>query len=194
MNSDAKERIWNPSEIGPFGHCMKCFEPLGEDFAYCSRCGHVSTVFDTPAEATGIRCQRHTTVNAIAYCCLCADPICERCNSKDSQGFSMAAGFRELYRCVRCVQERKELERQFKEHTEQHGACAKHRDTKAIFDCIRCDLLLCNQCSYFRNKGWIRKRLGDGPYCLACFRSVTLGGGRAGWISGREASERGFLE
>jgi len=39
-----------------------------------------------------------------------------------------------------------------------------------------------------------RKKIGDGPYCLGCFRSATIKGGRSGWISGMEAIEKGLVE
>ena len=192
MSNENRQDTWDPNEVGPFDKCIKCFTPYNNDFAFCSFCGHVSTVFDTPRDATGEKCHKHKRVQAIGFCCLCAEPICDDC--KEKEHYSIAGGFRDLYYCRSCVRKAEDIKNEFKNKTKEQRLCAKHHDSKASFECVECGLSICSKCAYFTNKGLFRKKLGDGPYCLACFRSATIKGGRSGWISGKVAIEKGLLK
>jgi len=77
-------------------------------------------------------------------------------------------------------------EAQFLAEMEARKCCAKHREIGAEFRCMRCNLLLCPTCAYFRTRGFLRKRKGDGPFCLVCFRLVTVSNEfeRRNWASG----------
>jgi hypothetical protein len=194
MNTTTNNEIWDPNEIGPTDRCIKCFTPYNDDYAFCSYCGHISTVFKTPYEISRVKCYKHSDQNAIGYCCLCAEPICDECNSKDDQHFSFTAGFKDLYYCKDCKTKQKEIEHNFNETTIKQGLCSKHHNIKAQFECIKCGLILCSNCAYFTNRGWFRKRIGKGPYCLACFRVETVKGGRVGWISGSLALTKQLIK
>jgi len=191
-NEKQQQGIWDPSEVGPFDRCIKCFTLYNDNFAFCSFCGHVSTVFDTPRETSGVKCHIHSSIQVIGCCCLCAEPICEDC--KEKEHYSIAGGFHNLYYCRNCVKKAEDIKKEFSRKTKEQKLCAKHHDRKASFDCIECGLALCNECSYFTNKGWFRKKLGEGSYCLSCFRKTTIKGGRSNWISGKEATEKGLVK
>ena len=192
MNNEKQQGIWDPNEVGPFDRCFKCFTPYNDDFAFCLFCGHVSTAFDTPREVTGATCHKHSGDQAIGFCCLCAEPICDDC--KENEHYSIAGGLRDLYYCCSCVRKAEDIKKEFQKKTKEQRLCAKHHDTKASFECIECGFSMCNNCAYFIKKGWFRKKIGDGPYCLSCFRSGTIKGGRSRWISGKEATEKGLAE
>ena len=179
------ERPWDPTEIGPMDRCLRCFTPLSEAKAYCSYCGHISTVFSGYVEAGTAKCSIHPENSAVGICCLCDEAICSNCSDPERQHFSLSAGGRELYYCVNCVADSENIAAQFE--NSNNNCCAKHHSAKSDRRCKDCDLPLCPDCSYYMDKGWIRKKQGDGPFCLSCFRMATKDGGRSNWMSGRDA-------
>src|SRR5207249_3312389 len=86
--------------------------------------------------------------------------------------------------CVHCRNKEAEIESSYFYFLKKNKCCAKHRDRKAEYQCKKCLLTLCPVCTYFKLKGLFRKRLGDGPYCLVCFRLTFSGHDRKRWISG----------
>ena len=96
--------IWNPEEVGPFDRCIRCFTKVNDDFAFCLNCGQKGLVFDNSLESEEIKCHNHYDKNAIAYCCLCKKPICEKCNVKEHQHHSLAAGWTEFFYCKRMLE------------------------------------------------------------------------------------------
>ncbi len=193
MNATINNTIWDPNEIGPNDRCIKCFTSYNNDYTFCSYCGHISTVFITPSKISGVKCYKHSEQNAINYCCLCTKPICDECNSKDDQHFSFTAGFKDLYYCKECKTKQKEIIHKFNETIIKQRLCSKHK-TKALFECIKCGLTLCSDCAYFTNIGWLRKKVGKGPYCLGCFRFETVKGARKNWISGSMALKKQLIK
>lgn len=191
--SNIDKGIWDPNEIGPFDRCSRCFTEFTDNYAFCSHCGRISTVFQTQCDASEDKCHNHPSRNAIGYCCLCSQPICVECNNEEKQHFSFTAGFRDLFYCHECMDKCKAIEKTFLEKISKSGFCAKHHDHKAAFKCIKCGSPICPYCSYFKNAGWFRRKLGEGPYCLRCFRSATYKGGRSRWISGKEALEKKWV-
>jgi hypothetical protein len=184
--------IHDPREIGPFDRCLRCFTPLSDDFAFCTACGKISTVFTVHLETLSQRCAYHSDQNAFELCCLCKKPICQNCNDTKRQHLSIAMGH-DLFYCVHCTRRTKELEEHFLEHLKVTGQCPKHPGMRSEFKCVTCALPLCANCSYFVTGGLFRRKIKAGPYCLLCFRSATPNAAHARWLSGAEVLRRSLL-
>jgi hypothetical protein len=185
---------YDPTTVGPAGRCLVCFTVDSDAVAYCTNCGHIGMVF---AVRRGLRpgqaCAYHPAVAAKGICSLCAEAICSSCLEVD--GISLVRGSQNL-RCVTCIERSGRLEISFRARLEQSRQCAKHADRAAAARCKTCRLPHCPACLYFTRKGWLRKRLGDGPYCLICFRLAAIAnfGARERWITLQKAKEMGLLE
>jgi len=176
---------WDPTVIGPLDRCLRCWTPVSTDRGYCRTCGKTTLVFSTPVDAQGQACFRHADRVASRFCCLCSRPICEECKAKETFPMTTVAS---LWHCRECVAESSGLESEFFATLKRAGSCAKDGDTPAAFSCKTCSLPLCLSCAYFTAKGLFRKRVDDGPFCLACFRMATLLRSRQHWFSGHDVS------
>jgi len=180
------EYAWDPNQIGPVDCCIRCFTPRSEDtgYAFCLTCGRQGSLFAVPDVApSDARCSLHRESPAIGYCCLCGRCICESCTQMIGTSLTTLVPATLKY-CVSCRQREAEIQAGFFSELKSSGACGKHRTTKADSVCVKCSLPLCRACAYFKVKGILRRTIGEGPYCLACFRSETLHGGRNLWASG----------
>ncbi len=190
IKDDQEFDIWAPNVVGPLDRCIRCFTLHSDDSAFCGWCGKISTVFKTKFDTTNVFCHAHNRRGAVAYCCLCQKPICNDCVEKEH--WSFAAGD-QLFQCKSCLLKSQELEESFKRNLRTGEFCPKHREVKAVFLCSACGIPSCPYCSYFVDAGWLRKKLGDGPFCLSCFRTATQKRQRKAWISGREAIQRRLI-
>jgi len=179
-----QQYTWDPNDYGPTDVCLRCFAPISgqDDYAFCTRCGKISTVFDVPEQVQG-HCHYHTVEKAVGHCALCTKPICEECVEYTTKPFLPPAS---QHHCRHCVQRATSIERQFFERIASARVCAKHEEVSAAYMCKKCGLPLCPPCAYFRKKGLLRPRLGDGPYCLICFRQTFFGSNRKRWLSGTQ--------
>lgn len=169
---DTQNKIYDPRQAGPFDRCIRCFTPYNNARAYCSMCGKISTVFSTKVEISGEVCAIHKNSKAIAYCCICNQPICDNC--KERKQFSFPAGLIDIYYCKKCTVESKKIEENFFETLVTAKKCAKHHDEISTSKCLICKLPLCAYCSYFITGIIFRWRIKSGPYCLSCYRSEKI--------------------
>jgi hypothetical protein len=182
LPSDRQSYAWDPNDYGPDNACLRCFAPISpqDEYAFCTRCGEISTVFDMPEKTKG-RCEYHFDRTAIGYCVLCAKPICSDCVDYTTRPFWPPIP---RHHCKRCVQLAKTTEQRFFDHLGASGVCAKHEGVLAAHICKKCGLPLCPPCACFRKRGLLRVHLGDGPYCLVCFRQTFFGHDRRRWLPG----------
>ena len=170
MSTAVHGSTWDPNIVGPLDRCLRCWTPVNNDVAYCLTCGKATMVFTAAAAPPegGQSCVHHPGVQAQRFCCLCMNAICEQCNGNESFSFTMGSS---LWHCRPCCQEAERLEKQFFAVLSRDHCCSKHRDTQAAFECKKCSLPLCLSCTYFTVKGWLRKTVADGPFCIGCFRT-----------------------
>lgn len=180
---------WNPTELGPLDRCLRCFDPAGSSHIICPTCGATSGVLDVPVGMSGEVCIHHGGVQATRYCVYCGDPVCPDCIERE--GISIISG-RHLPYCKHCLQRARDIEHAFLERLQRTNACSKHPSIPATFRCTRCDLPLCDLCSYFLRGGIFRVKLRAGPFCLVCFRWMTDGSSRDRWLGGAEARRQGL--
>lgn len=179
------DRSWNPDKIGPLSRCNKCFNLMNGPKAYCSRCGHISTVFNAPdnCKAKFPYCSNHKDRLAVGWCDLHAKPICEKCDSegKDPEDYF---DYTVNLECKDCVAESKALKKAYSEKLKKTGSCSKHSTNKAIVNCKSCKMPLCKNCAYNLTYIVIVKKnlfkkieedINEGPYCLGCVRSTEHG-------------------
>ena len=176
---------WNPNVVGPLDRCPRCWAPVAQDFAYCYTCGKTSLVFKSlPVEHRG-QCYRDGTHPAEWTCCLCRQPICRQCCARETNPFTGAGP---LWHCRQCVDAASAIETTFFALLSATRCCSKHRDIPAAFACKDCKLPLCLSCAYFTSKGILARKVGDGPYCLGCFRTFTVMHRRRRWFSGHDVA------
>lgn len=182
-------QIWDPNVLGPFDRCFRCFAREDDSRGFCLGCGrlYASCLPDEPVD--GRTCFVHSGQAATRFCSLCARPICDECMARE--GFSFTA-FAPTPFCRVCIADSENLERAFLARIEGSGVCAKHVGRAAARRCLTCKLPHCDECLYYFDKGWFRQRLGDGPYCLGCFRAARIGRSRK-WLSARDVSADGQL-
>jgi len=176
---------WNPTVIGPFDRCLRCWTPFREDLGYCAMCGKASLVFTSYPQNRGQRCSNHPETSAQWTCCLCRKPICEECCDHVIRPITSIG---QLWHCRKCVNETKAIEAGFFETLRDKNCCAKHRDVVAAFTCKKCGIQLCLSCTYFTVKGIFKKRPDDGSFCLMCFRMAAIGHNRNKWFSGHDVA------
>jgi hypothetical protein len=181
---DNEIKIYDPSKAGPFGLCYRCFTAYSDEFGFCLVCGYMTHHFADSDEHEGRTCVNHTSTQANACCCLCGKPICVACLEREGYSISAASC---LPCCRGCCQLASETERKYRATLAAQNCCSKHMNVKARFACQKCSMPLCEFCAYFKRRGVLRKKLGEGPYCLACFRHMTVDGGRSRWVSGFDA-------
>src|SRR5262249_11927550 len=177
--------LWNPQIVGPLDRCLRCWTPFGDDVAYCTRCGKITSVFKSLSLNRGERCSVHQNSTAERTCCLCGRPICKDCCDHVITPIFMIG---EQWYCCLCVKEAKTIEKRFFDALSRSNCCAKHEEIISSFTCKICGLPLCLSCTYFTAAGIFKKRPADGPYCLTCFRSVTSGRNRNIWFSGHDVT------
>ncbi len=175
----AHAEIHDPNEIGPIGVCLRCFVRESEDYAFCLNCGRKQSPFDASFYPADGACHLHPQKEAIGYCCLCAHPVCKDCLERE--GYSIAAPGPRYY-CKACVERSREIEARYFAELKASGCCGKHTGVPAIAFCTDCGLPLCRSCAYFKVSGLFRRKRGEGPFCLVCFRMKTLGSGRRRWM------------
>jgi hypothetical protein len=174
---------WNPEKLGPLSCCIKCFKLMNGTKAFCSRCGHISTIFNAPDNCkTKLKyCSNHKGRLAVGWCDLHAKPICENC---DSQGIKLEDyyDYTVNLNCKNCLAEANVLKNAFLKDLEKTGSCCKHSTNRAIFSCISCDLPLCKNCAYNLSYSVTIKKnvfqkvtndFAEGSYCLGCLRTST---------------------
>jgi hypothetical protein len=185
MSGAANEiKIYDPSEPGPFGRCYRCFTVESQECGFCLKCGRLRHYLADTNEYEGRMCVNHANSQATSCCCLCGKAVCAACVEKE--GYSISAASRLPY-CKACCLSSLETERRYLATLQERRCCSKHTDLTARFTCQGCSMPLCEFCSYFKRRGLLRVKVGEGPYCLACFRHATLDGGRNRWVAGFDA-------
>jgi hypothetical protein len=182
--ADNEIKIYDPSKPGPFGRCYRCFTVYSEECGFCLKCGRLTHYFVDSNECESRRCVNHAESQTSTCCCLCGKPICASCVEKEGDSFS--AGSRLPY-CKACCRLSSETECKYLMTLQERKCCSKHTNLAGRFTCTECSMPLCEFCSYFKRRGVLRLKLGEGPYCLACFRHRTLDGGRSRWVAGFDA-------
>src|ERR1700674_3611433 len=91
--------ILNPTVVGLFGRCIRCFEPIGGG-TFCPNCGNSRSFLDIRDELLGKRCAYHRDRSAQAFCVYCGEPICTSCEG--TRGFSILGCF-ETPQCRHCL-------------------------------------------------------------------------------------------
>lgn len=158
----------HPSEtaaVNSIDSCRRCFEPYGDDVAYCTRCGAVSTVF-RDVTVSG-RCAYHPTEGVLRSCSYCRRGCCESCYNEFTEGKTSRS-----YHCQQCEDKRANIELNFLSDVREKNICPRHRTDRGEFKCVNCNLPACSSCAYVAIKGWVFKRLVKGPVCHYCRWSV----------------------
>ncbi len=184
--------VIDPNRLGPLGVCFICFHPRTDGLGYCQNCGNQHSFIMVDEDARRFPCVHHPGAIASAFCSACGEPICSACY--EGHGTSMLTG-EPTHFCFPCIAEMKRLNDAFLARTKAAGHCAKHPKREASLICRSCGIPHCDPCMYYKTAGMFRKRLGDGPYCLPCFRMATptAGSGREHWISAIDARKKGWL-
>ena len=187
----SSSRVIDPTQIGPLDRCLRCFVPRSDRYSYCLGCGHLGAFFAITECPWQVCCKYHSNTVAIAYCSCCTEPICEQCQARC--GISLMSGL-STPQCFQCLDEMSKLENGFLARLEQASVCAKHPHETAELRCKSCNLLHCDSCLYFMTKGLFGNRIGDGPFCLPCFRFRTAFSGlRHKWMSACQARMRKLI-
>jgi hypothetical protein len=176
---------WDPNVVGPIDRCLRCWTPIRDAPAYCQTCGKTTPLFNTAVELpVNKSCFYHQERAAACFCCACVKPICSECQAYKTTPFSLMLA--EVCHCRNCVDSAGLIEKEYFKRLEKDGCCAKHSDILASFQCKKCALPLCLSCSYFSSVGFLRKRIGDGPFCVACFRRSFTDTKHKAWFSGHD--------
>lgn len=165
--------------------CRRCLEPYGDDIAYCTRCGHVSTVF-RDVRVSGL-CSYHPDKKVLRSCSYCRRGCCESCYDEFPDGKTPRS-----YHCKQCEDKRAEIESEFLADIRSRNVCPRHRNTQAEFECIKCGLPTCALCASVAIKGWIRKRIVKGPVCHKCKWGVLGHRGRYKIYTIEDCREKGL--
>lgn len=182
------EGVYDPNKMVLLDSCRTCFTPRDYDISYCPTCGREDLSGEWPSSAEGELCFYHPNLNAFAYCCICSQPICKECNNSEKQELigPSSEGYY-LYRCKSCTEKISKIEYNFRFLLQSKKCCAKHRNKKQVFVCQVCALPLCERCAYFIEAGRWPKKLGEGPYCLECYWTLSSGQTPIRWLSGLDA-------
>ncbi len=171
------DTMWNADTIGPAYFCIYCFHENKDYPAYCSHCGHVSTIYKAPSDVKKFtRCHNHKDKNAVGWCALCAKPICEICDSegkKPDDYFDYTVNLK----CKTCVEESNRLQQEHEQHVIAEKACSRHEEIDYINKCTTCGTQMCSNCSYglVTIKGrFFKSEEVTGPYCLLCLRQARV--------------------
>src|SRR5215813_15365489 len=110
-------KIIDPRIPGPFGRCLRCFEPASRG-TYCLNCGQRRSYLDVRDEKLkGKRCAYHPECLAQAFCVICGEPICTSCEVR--RGVSLLGGF-ETPQCRFCLDTIARLEKNFTERLKRN--------------------------------------------------------------------------
>jgi len=183
--------IIDPSKVGPFGVCFRCFTPQSQDFWFCKICGYMFGYWDVPEISKPTRCARHRQKEALYYCSLCGDGICEECFERQDHNLFFFS--RPINYCKRCLRTMEETEKKFFHSMKATNRCSKHHNANATDVCKKCGLPHCDRCLYYKDTGLTKPKIGEGPFCLACFRLAIHGENRKYWLSAYEAKDRKLL-
>ena len=183
--------IIDPSQPGPFDVCLRCFTPKSQEFGFCKKCGHMFGYWDVPEISKTTPCARHPRSNALYYCSLCGDPICKDCFER--QGYDLFLSHRPINYCKRCLRTMEETEKSFFHSMKATNRCSKHHNISATAICKKCGLPHCDRCLYYTDDGFTRPNIGQGPFCLVCFRLSIHAQSRKYWLSAYEARDRKLL-
>ena len=173
--------VVDPTEVGPFDVCLRCFTPHNDHVNYCKGCGQIgpASLYRDPGKINN--CINHVSAVTEDFCGLCAEPICKACQAHRTDPFSSPVP---IYYCAKCLSDASVIEHDYFERLKVSGVCAKHGDHAARFHCKSCTLVLCPSCAYFHLRGIFMRQVGDGPFCLTCFRQSMFLKSRKRWISG----------
>jgi B-box zinc finger len=174
-------QIYDPDKIGPTDRCLRCWVRYGNRVNYCENCGKIGPISHYSDFDHKYYCVNHPTTPTQEFCGLCANPVCTQCQERRTDPLSAPAP---IPWCFTCVRTTAATEQRFLENLAASGMCAKHSNEHARFHCKSCALPLCPACAYYHVVGFFRRRHGDGPYCLTCFRSSRVTTGQRGWLSG----------
>jgi hypothetical protein len=86
-----------------------------------------------------------------------------------------------------------ETEKKFFHSMKATNRCSKHHNANATDVCKKCGLPHCDRCLYYKDTGLTKPKIGEGPFCLACFRLAIHGENRKYWLSAYEAKDRKLL-
>jgi hypothetical protein len=125
------------------------------------------------------------------YCSLCGDAICEECFERQVHALPFFG--RLINYCKRCLRTMEETEKNFLHWVKATNRCSKHHNVNATDVCKKCGLPHCDRCLYYADSGFIRPKLGEGPFCLVWFRFTINGERRRYWLSAYEARDRKLL-
>jgi len=179
--TNTSPRVYDPDKIGPTDRCLRCWVRHGDRVNYCENCGKIGPAAHYWDFDHTYYCVHHPTVQTREFCGLCAEPVCNDCQERRTEPLSSPAP---IPWCFTCVRTSGETEQRFLQKLDTSGVCAKHTNQPSRFVCKSCALPLCPACAYYHVVGIFRRRHGEGPYCLTCFRFSRVTSGRRGWLSG----------